>query len=384
MSGANATFQSCTGGNTACFKNGGSYTTMSSFNPLFEAPSFTTVQGQLHYPTYEEWNLQIQRSITSTESIQVGYVGNRGYHEPVQNQGVNAYAGAYGLPAAPPAPSFANVNEIGSNAISNYNGLLVSYLIQGHGLNMQLNYSWSHALDEISNGGILPFNTSSIYGQINPYNLRQNYGNADYDVRHYFSGNYLYQMPYFGGPRVLTGGWEVGGTIFFNSGNNFTPVAYVSDFGVGNYGNEYNPIPIAAAPGTQHHCGPSSANLTSPCLTPSDFPNYYVDGAVSPTVSPFGATDRNQFWGPHYFDTDMTLQKAFKLPHMGDQGKFEAGMTAFNLFNHPSIGLPVTWIDSSQFGVAPYAEGAPTDIYGSGLGGDPSVRIVEFTGKFIF
>ncbi len=382
MAGANNTFQNCTFNPTSCFKNGGSYTSMSSFNPLFEAPSFTTVAGTLHYPTYEEWNLQIQRAISRTESIQIGYVGNRGYHEPVQNVGVNANAGAYGLPAASPAPSFGPVNEVESSAVSNYNGFLVSYLIQGHGLNMQLNYSWSHALDEISNGGILPFNTSSIAGQINPYDLRQNYGNADYDIPQSFSGTYLYQMPYFGGSRVLTEGWELGGTIFYNGGTPFTPTAYVGDFGVGNYGSEYNPIPIAAAPGTPHHCGPSAA--TTPCLTPADFPNYYVDGAVAPTVSPFGAIERNQFFGPHYFDTDMTLLKGFKLPHLGDQGKFEAGLTAFNLFNHPSFGLPVTGIDSSQFGLSLYAEGPPTTIYGSGLGGDPTIRIVEFTGRFMF
>ncbi len=377
MAGANSTFQDCTYDPNYCFKNGGSYDSMFSFNSNFGAPSFTTVQGKLHYPTYLEWNLQVQRAFTQTQSIQIGYVGNRGYHEPSQSQGANAYGSegaAYGLPAAPPAPSFANVDEVGSNAISNYNGLIVSYLIQGHGLNMQLNYAWSHALDEISNGGILPFNAGSITGQINPFNLRQNYGNSDYDIRHNFSANYVYAMPYFGGPRVLTDGWIVSGTIFANSGSPFTPYAYISDFPVGNYGNGYNAVPIAAVPGTPHHCTPSNAELSSPCFTSADFT----------TVTPFGAAERNQFWGPHYFDTDMTLQKAFKLPHMGDQGKFQAGITAFNLFNHPSFGLPVADIDQSQFGVSQYAEGPPTTIYGSGLGGDPTIRIVEFTGKFIF
>ena len=80
----------------------------------------------------------------------------------------------------------------------------------------------------------------------------------------------------------------------------------------------------------------------------------------------------------------MTLQKAFKLPHMGDQGRFEVGMTAYNLLNHPNFGLPTAAIDSSQFGLSLYAEGPPTSIYGSGVGGDPSVRIVEFTGKILF
>ncbi|MGA3335078.1 MAG: carboxypeptidase regulatory-like domain-containing protein [Terracidiphilus sp.] len=382
MAGANDTFQDCTYNPTSCFKNGGSFDTMSAFNSLFEPPSFTTVAGTLHYPTYQEWNLQIEHEFSQSQSIQVGYVGNRGYHEPNESLGANAYGGP-GLPETSPAPSFANVTEVQSEASSNYNGLIVSYLVQGHGLNLQLNYAWSHALDEISNGGILPFNAGSIVEQTNPYNLRQNYGNADYDVPQTISGTYLYQMPYFGGPRIATEGWQIGGAIFFNSGSPFTPYAYIGDFGVGSYGSGYDAIPIAAAPGTPHHCGPSSA--TTPCLTPADFPNYpIVDGYVTPTVSPFGATDRNQFWGPSYFDTDMTLQKAFKLPHMGDQGRFEVGMTAFNLLNHPNFGLPTAALDSSHFGLSLYAEGPPTSIYGSGVGGDPSVRIVEFTGKFVF
>jgi outer membrane receptor protein involved in Fe transport len=364
-SGANATFQSQ-------FKTGGSYATMATANPNFSAPSMTSVQAQLHYPTYEEWNLQIQQAFTHETSIQIGYVGNRGYHEPDENVGINAYGG-FGLPAAaPPAPSFGSVTEVQSEAVSNYHGLVVSWVYQGHGLNTQVNYTWSHALDEISNGGILPFNSTSIVTPEDPYNLRQNYGNSDYDVRQNFSGNYMYQMPYFGGPHELTENWSVGGTLFSSSGVPFTPTAYVSDYGISNYGSGSNVVAVAPKSGTPHHCGPSAA--TTPCLTASEF-KY---------VTPFGATDRNQFWGPHYFSTDMTLLKGFKLPHAGEQTQFQAGITAYNLTNHPNHGLPVALTDSGEFGSSTYMEGPPTSIYGSGVGGDPSVRIIEFTSKIVF
>ena len=402
MSGANATFTSqfhAGNSSTPCPTPAtppgalGSANCMLATNSNFTLPSFTSVQGYIHYPTYEEWNLQIQRQLGRSDSIQIGYVGNHGYHEPNQNVGVNAYGptpGAYGLPATSPAPSFANITQVESEASSNYNGGIVSWLHQGQGLTLQLNYEYSHALDEISNGGILPFNAASAPpgeppAQFNPYNLSQNYGNADYDVRHYLSMNYLYQIPHYGGLYALTGGWQIGGTLFYNSGSPFTPQALISDFGVGAYGNGENPVPIAAAPGTPRHCGASSA--ITPCLTAANFPNYpVVGGVVTPSVSPFGAGDRNQFWGPHYFDTDITLQKAFKLPHMGDQGRLQLGVTAFNVLNHPNFGLPNGILDngSSVFGFSLYTEGPPTSIYGSGLGGDPSVRILEATGKIYF
>ena len=378
MAGANVTFQKG-------FPAGESYDQMVAANPNFAAPSFTTVEGKLHYPTYYEWNLQIQHEITQTQSIQIGYVGNHGYHEPNQNVGVNAAGGVFGTPNTPPAPSFGPVTEVESEASSNYNGLIVSWLFQGHGLNTQLNYAWSHALDEISNGGILPFNAGSVTNQINPYNLANNYGNADYDIRHSFSGTYLYQMPHFGGPKLVTKGWMVGGSIFANSGSPFTPYAYISDFGIGNYGSGYNPVPVAALPGTPHHCGGSHSAISG-CFkydaATGTFPQFQAFNTG--TALPFGGAERNQFWGPKYFDTDMTLQKGFDVPKMGDQGKLMMGLTAFNLFNHPNFGLPTGSIDSSSFGYSLYVEGPPTSIYGSGVGGDPSVRIMEFTAKLNF
>lgn len=374
--GANATFQSG-------FGTGGSSMSMSTSNPNFSVPSFTTVEGKLHYPTYYEWNLQVQHQFSTSQSIQIGYVGNRGYHEPNQNVGANSSLGSLSIPANSPAPSFGSVTEVESEAVSNYNGLLVSWVFQGHGLNTQLNYAWSHALDEISNGGILPFNKGSINFQENPYNLSNNYGNADYDIRHNFSGTYLYEVPHFGGPQELTGGWTVGGTIFWNSGNPFTPSVLASDFGLSNFGNGSNLVAAAPAPGTPNHCGPSSA--VKPCLTAADFPAYAaVTSGGAPTAAALVGADRNQFWGPHFFDTDMSLQKSFHVAPLGEAGKVQVGASAFNLFNHPNFGLPAADIDSSQFGSSLYMEGPPTSIYGSGVGGDPSIRILELTGKIIF
>jgi hypothetical protein len=373
--GANTTFQST-------FKTGGSDASMSIANPNYSVPSFTSVDAKLHYPTYEEWNFQIERQLGHLQSVQIGYVGNRGYHEPDENIGVNAYGGP--LSATSPAPSFGPITEVESVAESNYNGLIASYLFQGHGLNAQFNYQWSHALDEISNGGILPWDAASFTYQVNPLNLRDQYGNSDYDVRQYFSGNYLYMMPHFGGPRVLTAGWQLGGTLFWGSGNPFTPSAYLSDWGIGNFGNGADVAPIAPLAGMNvpHHCGPSGANPSTPCLTASEFSTT----STSSTSIPFGAYERNQFFGPHFFNTDATLLKAFNVPQMGEQTKIEVGMTAFNLLNHPNFGLPGGNADTSpaQFGVSTVAVGPPTSIYGAGLGGDPSVRIFELNGRFIF
>jgi hypothetical protein len=59
-------------------------------------------------------------------------------------------------------PRFGNVNEFRTDAGSNYTGLQMVAMKQVAGLTVQGNYTYSHRLDEISNGGLLPFSTLGI------------------------------------------------------------------------------------------------------------------------------------------------------------------------------------------------------------------------------
>ena len=118
--------------------------------------------------------------------------------------------------------------QFASGAISNYNGLTAS-LRQSmwKGLTGRLNFTWSHAIDEISNGGLLPFSlANSIAGQIDPQCLRcLNYSSADYDVRTYLSGSYVWDLPIHTGNRVLRAaleGWTLSQTLYHRTGLPFT------------------------------------------------------------------------------------------------------------------------------------------------------------------
>jgi hypothetical protein len=355
---------------------GGSLDSISAADPNFAPPNVTTVAKNLQYPTYEEWNLQLQHELPKGNAIQISYVGNHGYHEPTQNAALNAYtAPGYGteFPTAAPASAWGAITEVRSTASSNYNGFVASFLHKGKSLNLQFNYTYSHSLDEISNGGLLGFTGSSITSQINPYNLSHNYGNSDYDIRHYFNGNYLYDLPYFGGPKILTGGWELSGVVFLHTGLPFSVTQ--SEFVTGaeeNIGGS-GVAQVAPIAGTPHHCGASSARTS--CLSASDFPT------LGDPDSLFAPYDRNQFTGPDYFDTDMTLAKTFSIREgLG----LKLGITAYNLFNHPNFANPVSDALSPEFGSSLSTVSPPTSIYGAFLGGDASVRMVQFTGKFTF
>ena len=92
--------------------------------------------------------------------------------------------------------TYGTVTQTKPGAVSNYNGLTFSLrkavleLGVGH-----LNYTWSHNIDETSNGGIFQTfeGNNSVLGQIDPISLRtSNYGNSDYDIRHLVNADFVF------------------------------------------------------------------------------------------------------------------------------------------------------------------------------------------------
>jgi hypothetical protein len=57
---------------------------------------------------------------------------------------------------------FGNVNEFRTDANSSYTGLQTSYAQRWRGLTLHGNYTFSHCLDEVSNGGLLAFSTQGL------------------------------------------------------------------------------------------------------------------------------------------------------------------------------------------------------------------------------
>jgi hypothetical protein len=365
------------------YSAGGTFNSISAADAGFSAPSIFNVDPNIKYPTYLEYSLQIQQQVGPHTSFQLGYVGNHGYHEPWVNSGVNV-SNFGGAPANPALAAFAEVTEIQSPATSNYNGLLASIKDQSKYVTLQFNYTWSHVLDEISNGGFLAFGLDSAGNPnpatINPFNLKQqNYGNADYDIRNSLNGDYLINLPYFGGPKVMTNSWILAGTVFWHGGFPFS--VFDGDVTANlepNYGGEVLAQIVDAS--VPHHCGINKASPTSSCFgsTASANSPYFTD----PTG--FGGQRRNQFTGPGYFNTDLTVMKGFKVPGL-ESGLLQIGVEAYNVLNHPNFLNPDTnFSDGPGFGVITNTASAPTGVFGSGLGGNGSARIIQLKSTFKF
>ena len=156
--------------------------------------------GKLHAPYFMQWSLGIEHQFGTTASLQAQYVGTRAVNQPYLTQ-VNEYQtvcqGCFApFPYLQPTdPRFASVTQFATGANSHYHGLQLTAMKRlGHGLQGQINYTWSHCLDTVSNGGFLQFSAGGILSPL-PGDLRRDYGSCDYDIRHNLTGQYVYDLP---------------------------------------------------------------------------------------------------------------------------------------------------------------------------------------------
>jgi hypothetical protein len=247
-----------------------------------------------------------------------------------------------------------------------------------------LNYTYSHAMDDVSNGGLLPFSFSgqgSILSPEDPYAIRAyNYGNADYDVRQYFSANYviddlLRALHFTKGSNAVFGGWTLSGTLLDHTGFPFSVVE--NNALLPNYGGTVFAQPITAG---WSSCGGGAAYTNNtPCLNPN---NFAPSMSTSGVLDSFSTQNRNQYRGPGYFNTDLSISKQFDI---GEHLHFGVGAQFFNLFNHPNFAQPQSNIDSPGiFGQTFGLVSEPTSILGAFLGGDASPRLIQLHGTLRF
>ncbi|HTX40942.1 MAG TPA: carboxypeptidase regulatory-like domain-containing protein [Acidobacteriaceae bacterium] len=396
------------------FSSGGTYSSISSAvaaaGSSFATPGFFNVAKKIYYPTYEEWNLQIQNQFGAKTVFSLGYNGNHGYREPFYNGSVDAYWNPGLLPggtitntetgnvfrftpqqfpANPINVNFSSVNQVQNGAISNYHGLTADLVHRDTWLTVDVNYSFSKAMDEISNGGLFGFNPNPMSVE-SPYNLRYNYGPADYNVTNNFKASYVFNVPGGNHLRTALAGWQVGGDVFWHSGfpfsvvDGFVPAAFGtmaaanSSYPYDGYGGQVTAVPLNR--GMNRHCGSEgifnfNTDSGGNCL-----------GGVTAFTDPtsFGSEDRNQYTGPGYFDTDADILKTVPLPHW-EGGRLLLGAQFFNILNHPNFANPSNDIaDGPNFGQITSTVSTPTSIFGAYLGGDASPRIIQLKGTLEF
>lgn len=383
----------------AGFSQGATFNSLSEALPNFRAPTFTNFAGKFHTPRYQEWNLQVQQMFSNNMAIAVNYFGTHGIFIPYNNGTLNAYDPGYcgdvdgnsvscgaGFPAAPPDPSYAIVNQWSTGAASNTNGLTTTFNRRlAQGLSAQASYTWSHGLDDVSNGGAFVYGNDSLGGQLNPAGLRlNNYGNSDYDIRNNFSANFVWEPQWKYSNKAVTGalgGWSFSGTIFARTGLPYTIMdanSYFPNFAGAGY------IPGQPLGTGATFASGSCSNGNSQCFDPNGF----VDAVMLPVGSTvayaqYPTQRRNQYRGPNFFDFNFSTLKNFNLT---ERFKLGVGANFYNLFNHPNFYLPNLYLSSGDptVGRIQQTVATPASPYGSFVGAAASPRLIQLTAKITF
>lgn len=339
-------------------------------------PNLKDVVNPFKTPKYVKWNLEVQHSIGPNTIVSVDYVGNHGYDELLLNPYLNAW-GVGGLPSAAPDTRVQNVLEFTNAGISNYNGVTLSLRQRfWHGLQGALNYTYSHSLDDVSNGDLEQYSlTDSLQFQMNPFNPRANYANSDYDLRHYLSANYVWDLPlksHVESLNRIVGGWTLSGTVFYHTGFPYSIVDGITEATYSDQNLEHSIFlaqPITSIPKT---C--TSIDPNNPCYTSSNF-------AAMP-ASQFSSGGRNGYRGPGFFNTDLSLRKNFQAT---ERLGVTLGFDAYNVLNHPNFANPnANLADGASLGYITSTVESPTSPYGSGAMAATDARIIELVAKLIF
>ena len=277
------------------------------------------------------WNLSIQRTLSSSTSVQAQYIGSYTVHADnltlqnlFPNDGLDPATGRHNRPI----PKMSGFQSVTWNGWEKYHALTLTLTQRAwRGLVIDSNYTWSKALDDASNPG--SNNAGSNLPQ-DPANLAAEKGLSDFDHRHRFVTSFLYELPLLknstGWRSTVFGGWQVGGIYTLESGSPFT-VNLTSD--VANNGE-----PTATQSNISERpnlvCDPNNGQKT-----PAQWFN--TSCFVAPAQFTYGNAGRDIVLGPGLNNFDATFQKNFTIrEHM--QLQFRADM--FDFFNHPNLNTP--------------------------------------------
>jgi hypothetical protein len=257
---------------------------------------------------------------------------------------------------------------------SSYNGMLATlHKNTSHGLQFDLNYTWSHSIDNVSQKAY-----SFAYGGygficdvLRPRLCR---GSSDYDVTQYLNGNFLYQLPFGRGRDFanslplwadeVVGGWELSGLPIWHTGNvtMANSIAFLM-----SYSNEDPAILTGSLAPMKTHVN-QQGGLVESYKNPELAFNQYR----GPTGFEMGP--RNNLRGPGFVDLDLGLGKNFPLYKELVNMKFR--VDAFNVMNHPNFAVPTFTGGNMLLTNAPNLFGTITSTV-TPTGSDLSARVLQ-------
>lgn len=293
-----------------------------------------------------QWGASIEHALPANFTFNMAYVGSKGTNL-LQLSYVNVINPLTGLR---PYPTYSQISWRGDIGNSSYNALALSLKRNfTRGLLISANYTWSHSIDDGSNGS---GDGDSVAAQNVTCWPRGSFqcgekASSAFDARQVVNANFIYELPFGVGKQYLSdpgvmnvifGNWQISSIVIARTG---FPVNLTTS-GTGPDGNANNQRPNLA-PGQALYLSNGAFNPSAFCTPGSKTPLF--PGGVCPAG--FGDVTRNYLQGPGFWQSDWALSKRFPLTEQVNL-QFRAEM--FNAFNRAQFANPNGLISASDFG----------------------------------
>ncbi len=366
--------------------------------------AMSTIEGAPKRTYVMQYNLSVQRQLTSDMSLTVGYVGSHGVHLMMRGDDGNmsgapgsaepAVKTPYGwlFPCGPADsgsgctpgvtqangsaqvnPALGTIRYIFWNTDSHYDALNVNLDKKfAHGFQFQVAYTWSKSLDDDSQtiaGDTFANGINSPWWWL----PKAFYGPSDFNVAHTLTINGLYTIPtpksWSGAMKEVLADWELGGIFSYNSGTPTTVINNGDPMGLGNAGaDQMGPVvqlpgcsPYAnyagSTPGAPQWINSSCftepylpttalANLPYGCAAPSGNVGTagYIPNAPSGNTYCLNLTPfsvgRNTLNGPNLINMDFSVHKVFPIRRISETFNVQFRWEIFNIFNRDNFVPP--------------------------------------------
>jgi hypothetical protein len=294
--------------------------------------SNTSINTDFPNPYSMQWMVSIQRQLTNAFVFETSYVGTRG----VKLNFVRDFNQVDRLTGARPIAGFGQIRYYDTSESSHYHSWQSQLQKRfSHDLLFNVYYTWSSNISYNEGDLLLP----NVRAQDNN-NIRAEKGPTPYDIRHRFTADFLYELPFYRwtgqnhtGIRLLLDGWQFSGIYSANTGAPFTITQGSSVPGS-------RPDYVGGEPIFDNH------NETLRYLNPASFAPVPVIAVSGATARP-GTLGRNALRGPGGWNLDLALSKNFVFT---ERLRLQIRADMFNALNHTVLGGVSTNIQAGNFG----------------------------------
>ena len=291
-------------------------------------PSAFAIDRNLKTGKAQHWSLNIQQDLRFG-TLQVGYVGNHvsdiltdGVVTPLN---INRSPGLF-IPR-PLTDDFGDIFVVGNYPSSDYHSLQVNFKRNlSKNLRFNANYTWAHATDDI---------VGFFRDYQDPNHPEREHASSDQDVRHNFSFDAGYDIPFRdwfdGGPNWLKDGWNISTVIQARTG---LPVNVTLKGGVfGGFSMRPDIVP-GVDPYDPHFTLPNGTVCNGYSLPDCQF---NPAAFTTPASGPYGNAGRNILRGPGFKQVDVSL---FKNTRFSESKSLQLRIDLFNIFNFTNFAEP--------------------------------------------